>query len=185
MAPSIRLRLTGWYSLVLFLMLLVYASATYFAVRHEFFEQLEDQLHDDFESAEGFLVPTADGHIAWASERHHDTDEDEDRGIDVWAADGQPIYRSGASAALPPVALPAASAAARYESLTARGRQWRTLTGTTLVGGRSVVMRVARSEDRLRAQVGEILVVLALGLPLVVALAAARLFARTAGPHAD
>ena len=64
MAPSIRLRLTGWYSLVLFLMLLVYASATYLAVRHEFFEQLEDQLHDDFESAEGFLVPTADGHIA-------------------------------------------------------------------------------------------------------------------------
>ena len=171
-APSIRVRLTGWYSLVLFLMLAVYASATYLAVRHEFFEQLEDQLHDDFESAEGFLVPTADGHIAWATERHHDPDEDEDRGIDVWAADGQPIYRSGASAALPPVALPAATAAPRYESLTAHARQWRTLTGTTLVGGRSVVMRVSRSEDRLRAQVGEILVVLALGLPLVVALAA-------------
>ncbi len=170
-APSIRVRLTGWYSLVLFLMLLVYASATYLAVRHEFFEQLEDQLHDDFESAEGFLVPMADGHIAWAGDRHHDRDDDEDRGIDVWAGDGQPIYRSGASAGLPPVALPAATAAARYESLTANGHPWRTLTGTTLVGGRSVVMRVSRSEDRLRAQVGEILVVLVLGLPLVVALA--------------
>jgi heavy metal sensor kinase len=29
------------------LMLLVYASATYFAVRHEFYEQLEDQLSDE------------------------------------------------------------------------------------------------------------------------------------------
>ena len=39
------------------------------------------------------------------------------------------------------------------------------------MGGRAVVLRVSRSEDRLRAQLREILVVLVLGLPLVVALA--------------
>jgi heavy metal sensor kinase len=170
-APSIRLRLTGWYSVVLFLMLVVYATATYLAVRHEFFEQLEDQLHDDFETAEGFLVPASDGHIVWASDRYHDPDDDEDKGIDVWAAGGEPIYRSGASKSLPPVALPAATAAARYESLGVGDRTWRTLTGTTLVGGKSVVMRVSRSEEKLRAQMAEILLVLVLGLPLVVALA--------------
>jgi heavy metal sensor kinase len=169
--PSIRVRLTSWYSVVLFLMLVVYATATYLAVRHEFLEQLEDQLHDDFEAAEGFLVPASDGRIVWSSERHRDPDEDQDRGIDVWAADGQAIYRSGASTALPPAPLPAATAVARYESLAASGRRWRTLTGTTLVGGRSVVLRVSRDEDKLRAQLAEILVVLVLGLPLVVALA--------------
>ena len=169
--PSIRVRLTGWYSVVLFLMLVVYAAATYLAVRHEFFEQLEHQLHDDFEAAEGLVVPAADGHIAWASDRHHDPDEDEDRGIDVWAAGGEPIYRSRASTSLPPVAVPAASATPRYESLDVNGRTWRTMTRTTLVGGRSVLMRVSRSEDRLRAQMAEILLVLVLGLPLVVALA--------------
>jgi len=94
-APSIRLRLTGWYSLVLFLMLVVYASATYFAVRHEFFEQLEDDMHEDFEAARG---------------------------------------------------LPAD---ARYQT------------------------RIARSEDKIREQMSEILVVLVVGLPLVVALAGA------------
>ena len=31
-------------------MLVVYAAATFVAVRHEFFEQLDDQLHDDFET---------------------------------------------------------------------------------------------------------------------------------------
>src|SRR5262249_44486652 len=41
----------------------------------------------------------------------------------------------------------------------------------TMVGGRSVVLRVSRSEDRMRTQLWEILVVLVLGLPLVVALA--------------
>lgn len=41
---SIRTRLTAWYSAVLTLMLIVYASATFVAVRHEFYEQLE---HDE------------------------------------------------------------------------------------------------------------------------------------------
>jgi heavy metal sensor kinase len=168
---SIRVRLTGWYTVVLCLMLVVYAAATFVAVRHEFLEQFDDQLHDDFETAEGFLTPAPEGRILWSGDRHHDPDNDEDRGSDVWVANGEPIYRSGASAALPPVALAAATQQARYDSLVANGRRWRTLTGTSLVGGRAVVLRVSRSEERLRQQLWEVLVVLMFGLPLVVALA--------------
>jgi heavy metal sensor kinase len=168
---SIRVRLTGWYTVVLCLMLVVYATATFVAVRHEFIEQFDDQLHDDFETAEGFLKPTSDGRIVWAGDRYHDPDNDEDRGSDVWSTHGDPIYRSGASAALPPVALAAATAQPRYESIVANGQRWRTLAGTSLVGGRAVVLRVSRSEDRLRQQLWEVLIVLVLGLPLVVVLA--------------
>ena len=71
-AASIRVRLTGWYAVVLSLMLVVYATATFVAVRQEFQEQLDDQLHDDFESAEGFLTPAPDGRVAWSGDRHHD-----------------------------------------------------------------------------------------------------------------
>jgi heavy metal sensor kinase len=39
---SIRVRLTAWYTAVLALMLIVYATATFLAVRHEFYEQLEE-----------------------------------------------------------------------------------------------------------------------------------------------
>src|SRR5579864_3718893 len=154
-------------------MLIVYATATYIAVRHEFLEQLDVQLHDDFETAEGFLMPGADGRVRWASDRHHDPDDDEDRGVDVWAAGGERIYRSAGSTVLPPVPLPAAGGATRYESLEVSGHTWRALTGTTLVGSRSVVMRVSLSEDTLRAQMAEILIVLVFGLPLVVGLASA------------
>jgi heavy metal sensor kinase len=168
---SIRVRLTGWYTVVLFLMMVVYATATFVAVRHEFLEQLDDQLHDDFETAEGLLAPAPDGRIAWSGDRHHDPDNDEARGSDVWSAGGEPIYRSSASATLPPVAIAAATTTPRYESVVTNGSRWRTLTGTSLVGGRAVVLRVSRSEDRLRTQLWEILVVLVLGLPLVVALA--------------
>ena len=168
---SIRVRLTGWYTVVLFLMLVVYATATFVAVRQEFLEQLDDQLHDDFETAEGFLTPTPEGRIVWSGDRRHDPDNDEDRGSDVWSANGDQIYRSGASAALPPVALAATRAQPGYESLVANGHRWRTLTGTSLVGGRSVVLRVSRSEERLRGQLWEVLTVLVFGLPLVVVLA--------------
>ena len=168
---SIRVRLTAWYAAALALMMVVYAAATFAAVRHEFFEQFDDQLHEDFESAEGFLAPAADGRVTWSGDGRHDPDNDEDRGSDVWLASGEQVYRSGASSSLPPVALASTTAQPRYESITANGQRWRTLTGTTLVGGRAVVLRVSRAEGHLRIQLWEILVVLVLGLPVVVAVA--------------
>ena len=168
---SIRVRMTGWYGVALSLMLVVYATATFVAVRQEFQESLDDQLQDDFESAEGLLAPMPDGRIAWSGDRHHDPDNDEDRSSDVWSPNGDQIGHSGASGALPPVALATAGAQARYDSIVAGGRRWRTLIGTTLVGGRSVVLRVSRSEERLREQLSEVLKVLVLGLPLVIILA--------------
>ena len=47
------------------------------------------------------------------------------------------------------------------------------MTATTTIGGHAVVLRVSRSEERLRGQLREVLVVLVLGLPLVVVLAGA------------
>ena len=66
-AASIRVKMTGWYTAALSLMLIVYAAATFLAVRQEFQESLDDQLHDDFESAEGLLTPTPDGRVAWSA----------------------------------------------------------------------------------------------------------------------
>jgi hypothetical protein len=40
---SIRVRLTAWYTAVLALMLVVYATTVFLAVRHEFREQLEEE----------------------------------------------------------------------------------------------------------------------------------------------
>jgi heavy metal sensor kinase len=169
--PSIRLRLTAWYTVVLGLMLVVYATATFVTVRHEFLEQLDDDLYEDFETAEGLIVRTPQGGLAWASDRHHDPDNDADRGSDVWSASGEQIYRSRASAALPAPALSAVSTQPHYETIVANGHRWRTLTRTATIGGLASVLRVARSEDRLQTQLWEILTVLVFGLPAVAALA--------------
>jgi heavy metal sensor kinase len=170
-APSIRVRLTGWYAVVLTVMLIVYATATFVAVRHEFLEQLDEQLHDDFETAEGLLTRMPDGRVAWTGDRHHDTDSDEARVYEVWAADGQQVHRSGISVHLPPVALASTGALYRYDTVVANSAPWRTQTASTAINGHAMVLRVSRSEARLRGQLWEILVVLVLGLPLVVVLA--------------
>ena len=167
LVPSIRFRLTAWYTGVLCLMLIIYATATFLTVRHEFLEQLDDDLYEDFETAEGRLVRTPQGDFAWAADRHHDPDNEEHRGTDVWAASGEQIYRSAASSVIPPPPLTAASTEPRYDSIVVNGERWRTLTRTATVGGVAVVMRVARSEDPLRTQLSEILTVLVVGLPVV------------------
>ncbi len=169
-SASIRTRLTAWYVGAMCLMLIVYAAATYFAVRHEFSEQLDDQLRDDFEEAETLVAPTASGGIVWSVEGRH-ADDEVDRGMDVWSLSGAPLFRSGVSGELPSVVPARQRGARRYESVVLDGHQWRTLAGTALVGRQPVILRVSRSEDRLRMQLWEILVVLALGAPLIVVLA--------------
>ena len=118
------------------LMLVVYATATFVAVRQEFQEQLDDQLHDDFESAEGLPDPTPDGRVAWAGDRHHDPDNDEDRAATCGRRAASRFGRSGASAAAAGRARATAARSRTYEIDRRDGRRWRTLTGTTLVGGR-------------------------------------------------
>ena len=166
-APSIRLRLTSWYAAALSLLLVIYASATFVAVRHEFLEQLDDQLQDDFTAAESLLTRTPSNRVAWTGDRHHDSEN----AIEVWSAQGEQVYRSATSTALPPVAMTTGTAQPRYDSIVANGHRWRTLAASSVVGGTAVVLRVSRSEERLRNQLWEILVVLVLGLPVVVVLA--------------
>jgi heavy metal sensor kinase len=164
--------MTAWYTVALGVMLVAYATATYVAVRHEFFEQLDDELHDNLESARSALAPAPDGRIAWSGERG-DADADGDRRVEAWSGAGEAIYSSSASPGWRPAVLATASSGPVYASLVVNGSHWRTLTDMTVVGGRTVVLRVARSEAQVRRQLWEVLTVLVFGLPLIVVLAGA------------
>jgi heavy metal sensor kinase len=163
-APTIRARLTAWYAGVLTAMLIVYASVTFLAVRHEFLQQLDERLHDDFESVEGTI---SDFRSPMSDRPGHDN---EARVYEVWSATGEQIHRSGSSG-LPALALAATDTFHRYETVVANGQPWRTLAAPITIGGQTVVLRVARSEERVREELAEIMAVFLIGLPLVVALA--------------
>jgi heavy metal sensor kinase len=151
-------------------MMVVYATATFLAVRHEFLEQLDERLHEDVEGAEDRLSRTADGRVEWRP-AHQDGHEDEARVYEVWSTSGGQLHRSGAPTSLPPLSLAAGSTSFRYETIVANGDRWRTVAAPVTIGGHTVVLRVSRSEERVREELSEILVVLVLGLPVVVALA--------------
>src|SRR5215831_1521441 len=151
-AAPIRVRLTAWYTVALSLMLLVYAATTFFAVRHEFLELLDDQLKDDLEAVEGRLAVMPDGRLTWAArDSDPDADVDADRGSDVWSPAGEHMLSSGVSIGLRSAMLTAATAAPQYSSVDVQGHSWRTLAGPATVSGTAVVLSVSRSEDRLRA----------------------------------
>ena len=141
------------------------------AVRHEFLEQLDDQLHDDFEAAEERLTLTPGGRATWTEDRHQAPEVAEGRIYEVWSSSGERIHRSGASGELLPPTLASLGSRYSYDTIAADNETWRALTASTTVSGHAVVLRVARSEERLTTQLWEILVVLVLGLPLVVVLA--------------
>ena len=85
-----------------------------------------------------------------------------------------------------PFPLAAAGAQPRYESIVAGGRALADLRRHHARQATSVVLRVSRSEERLRGQLREVLIVLVLGLPLVVALAGVGGYhPRAAGARAD
>lgn len=168
---SIRVRLTAWYAGVLALMLVVYAAATYAAVRHEFLEQFDDELHEDLENAEGLLAWNGDGRVEWQGAGDHDADAYLERAYDVWSMNGDALYRSSASRRLPPPVVTTGAGHADYETIEIDDEHWRTLTSASMLDGRAVIVRAARSEEPLRRQIGEILLVLGLGLPIAVVVA--------------
>ena len=171
-AAPVRIRLTAWYAAVLAVMLVLYASATYWAVRHEFVEEFDDQLHEDLERSEALLTAAPDGRVALsATSTHDDYDREETTRVEVWSVNGELMSAIGPTVALPPAVATSAANRYSYETVEANDQHWRTLTGTAMVGGRGVILRVARSEERLRGQVREVLGVLVIGLPLVVGLA--------------
>jgi heavy metal sensor kinase len=168
-AASIRVRLTGWYAAVLAMTLVVYATATFLAVRHEFLEQLDLQLHNDLETDGRSLTQTPGGQMSWPGRGN--ASGDDEPAHDAWSVNGEQLYRSGASVALPPLLVTRSGYQTGYESIEVNGQHWRTFTERRAVGVRDVMLRVSRSEESLRGQLWEVLLVLVFGLPLVVVLA--------------
>ena len=170
-AMPIRVRLTAWYAAVTALMLVLYATATFLAVRHEFQEQFDAHLRGDFERTARSLIGTRDGRISWSDDERHDADAERAAAYSIWSIDGEELYRSGAPIPRAFELTMAGRDGGAFTSVDAEGRQWRTFTRRTTIGDRAVLLSVSRSAEPLLGQVSEVLVVLVLGLPLVVALA--------------
>jgi len=149
---SIRVRLTLWYAAVLSAVLALYAGGVFAFLRHSLSEDLDGGLRDDREVAEQMLERTPAGGISWRAEPEDDGDDAvAGRWLEVRSPDGTLLYArpSGVPADLPV----------------------RRLSGPYTVDGLPVVIQVARSEEPLRRELRELLMIMGAGLPLAVAIA--------------
>jgi heavy metal sensor kinase len=150
----LRARLTLWYAGVLTLVLAAYATGVFLVLRQSLVRDLDRALHDDRETAEQMLERAADGSIGWRATPHdHDHDEDVGRRwLEVRGDDGRLLYAR-------PAEIPREPAVRRSSA-------------PYVVDGLPVTLIVARSEEPLRRELHELLLIMALGLPVAVALAA-------------
>jgi len=177
---SIRARLTLWYAAVLAAILLVYAGGVFLFLKQNLYLELDRQLHDDFEAAEEGIERGEDGTIrrGYRSDPHHHQDEagPSERWLEVWSQDGILLYREGPEgpALPPPMRGDRDPGTDSVQTVSAgSGAVLRVRAAAYPVGGAPTLIRVARSEARLRHELGEFLAGMGLGLPAAVLLACA------------
>lgn len=172
---SIRFRLTIWYTGTLLLMLLLYGGGVFAFVWHRLSSDLDRRLHEDFEIVETMLDRTPEGQVRWIGPLHPHEGEELDHQIwaEAWSPEGELLFRGEF-----PDWLTEAMAKPETDGETIRhlslsnGRKVRYLEEPFPVGGRPVIIRVIRSEDRLYETLASLTLIELLGLPLAVAIAA-------------
>jgi heavy metal sensor kinase len=166
---SVRVRLTLWYIGVMLVVLGVYAGAVYTFVRGNSSELLDERLHDDFDWASDMLAQRADGSIA----PYDETGEGDSPWLQVYSLDGQLLYDTPEARRNPVPASDklAAKADERIVSVPGVKPPYRVMSGGARIGGRPVVVQVARSEGSIIQDQHQLLYILLLGLPIAVAAA--------------
>jgi heavy metal sensor kinase len=167
---TLRARLTLWHVGMMVVVLAIYAAVVLLIVTRNASRALDARLRSDFRWAAGMAEQGPDGSLSWFE---GDPWSEESPWLQVWSTDGRLIYRTAVARRLP---VPASEtlldrADGRVVSLASDPAPFRMLATRTRIGGEPVIVQVGRSEALMRQEVGELALVLLLGLPLSVAAA--------------
>jgi len=170
-------QLTLWYAGALAIVLGLYAGGVFVFLSHNLLSALDRQLHDDYEIAEQMLARDGTDGVRWRLDAGHEESDAGDSGqwVDVWSTSGRLLYKSPGREIDVPAPQVAGSSVRDARPLSAQvlglGRV-RMLAAPYTIGELPIVLRVGRSEEPLRHDLRELLLVLGLGLPLALGLAA-------------
>jgi signal transduction histidine kinase len=183
---SVRVRLTVWYVAVMVVVLAVYVVGVYVFVSRSVSQALDERLRADFFWAAATVDEGPDGRLITTAPQVDLLLEEEAPWVQVWSADGRELLYSSPEAMRRPMpeTQTLATTDDRIVSFSSGGAPVRVMSGRsyvcpcvedprtlTLIGKRRVTVQVARSEEAMRRQVRDLLLVLVLGLPLAVGVA--------------
>ena len=176
-ALGVRARLTLWYVAAMVIVLTVYAAGVFGFVSRSGSNALDSRLRSDFTWAAEMWEQRPDGSVTWfdADETGQiDPSQDEDNPwLQVWTPGGDLLFQTAVARRnpLPQTAALAADPPEHIVSVDDRGPTFRVLSRPWTVGGKPVVIQVARSDATRRTELRELTIILVLGLPFGVAAA--------------
>ena len=174
---SVRVRLTIWYVGAMVVVLGVYVFAVSAFVSRSVSASLDDQLRNDLFWVVASLYQTPDGDFMLNEPEQLDPEEGLPW-VQVWSADGSALlFRTGEALRRPVpesqaifseglVTIPTETVPMR---ILTRRQQFEMRRGA--VRDARVIIQVARSEETMREQLRELALLLALGLPVAIAVA--------------
>ena len=167
---TLRVRLTAWHVAVMVVVLAIYAAAVLLIVTRSASRALDARLRSDFRWAAGMAERGPDGSLSWFE---GDPWSEESPWLQVWTTGGALIYRTAVARRLPAPESEALldRADGRIVSVSSEPAPFRILSRRTAIGADPVIVQVGRSEALMRQEIGELALVLLLGLPLSVAAA--------------
>jgi heavy metal sensor kinase len=176
-ALGVRARLTLWYVAAMVIVLTVYAAGVFVFVSRSVSDALDARLRSDFSWAAEMWEQRSDGSITWFdadNPAHADAVQDEDNPwLKVWTLQGKLLFQTAVARRnpLPETAALAAHPTDQIVTVDDRGPTFRVLSRPETVGGKPVVIQVARSDATMRQELRELTLFLVLGLPFGVAAA--------------
>ena len=168
---SVRVSLALWYVAAMVVVLAIYAAAVFTFVSRSGSNALDDRLRDDFQWAAEMAEQRPDGTLTWFE--GEGSGGQESPWLQVWGPAGQLVFRTAVAARspLPESASLASHADNQIVSVATFFSAVRVLSGRSTIGGKPVVLQVARSEAPMRRDLRNLGLMLMLGLPLGVAVA--------------
>jgi len=167
---NVRVRLTIWYVSVMLVVLAVYATAVFTVVSRNASAALNTRIRSDFQWASAMVDETPEGGIAWS---YDDITEEENFWFQVWSPDGELLFQN-VEARNSPLTGSRELALTGDDTVVALDHPVapvRVLTRRGRIGSTPVIIQVARSEALMRVNMRQLAFILALGLPLAVAIA--------------
>jgi len=151
------------------LVLGVYAAAVYTFVRDNSSQLLDERLHDDFDWAYDMLAQRPDGSIA----PYEETGQGDSPWLQVYSLDRELLYETPEARRNPVPESDRLAARADERIVTVPGIKppYRLMSGGARIGGRPVIVQVARSEGSIIQDLHQLLYILLLGFPIAVVVA--------------
>lgn len=172
---SIKARLILWYTTVLMIVLAINGVVILTLLQNRRYADLDRQLREDMEVTEQMIEVGSQDTLVWRADHHHDDEEDAGPGImvEAWDQQGNLLLRrdSPGIGNLPNhprfgITSPSFASMTTSHSISARVVTW-----PYSINGLPVVIRIARSEEKIKEELTQVLLVMVLAFPFAAGLA--------------